>query len=138
LTDLSRFTDLDELLEDYSPIPKTDREYELVYELTKTAVKESLERHAGEYKEFYTGTGVKRFIDGKDLTEVEYIILTGGALTNLDGKKIVSDVLENDSKKLLPLNAKILVDSKYIMASLGVLSKEYPEIALELMKGSLK
>ncbi len=138
LTDLSKFEGLGDLLANYTPIPKTELEYELVYELTKTAVKESLERHAGEYKEFYTGTGVKRFIDGKDLTEVEYIVLTGGALTNLDGKKIVEEVLKNDSKKLLPLNAKILVDTKYIMASVGVLSMEYPEVAYQLMKGSLK
>lgn len=138
LTDLSSFTNLDELMKEYSPIPTTKEQYDLVFELTKTAVYESLNRHAGEYKEFYTGTGVKRFIEGKDLTEVEYIVLTGGALTNLDGKKIVEEVLQKDSKKLLPLNAKILVDSKYIMASLGVLSKTYPEIAMELMKGSLK
>lgn len=137
LTDLSMFEDIDLLMENYTAIPTTDEQSSLVYELTKTAVKESLERHAGEYMEFYTGVGVKRFIVGKDLTEVKYIILTGGALTNLDGKNIVTEVLEKDSKKLLPINAKILVDTKYIMASIGVLSKKYPEVALEIMKGSL-
>ncbi|XMB85986.1 glutamate mutase L [Mycoplasmatota bacterium WC44] len=138
LTDLTDILNLEELLENYTPIPKTLNQENLVSRLTETAVKESLERHAGEYKEFYTGTGIKKFIVGKDLTEVEYIILTGGALTNLNGKDIVRKVLSENSKKLLPLNAKILVDSKYIMASTGVLSKKYPEIALELMKGSLK
>lgn len=32
----------------------------------------------------------------------------------------------------------ILIDNHYIMASLGVLSKEYPEAALRLMKKSLE
>lgn len=138
LTDLSMFENIDELMKDYTAIPETETHYKIIHELTKTAVKESLERHAGEYKEFYTGTGVKRFVVGKDLTEVKYIVLTGGALTNLEGIKIVEEVLSNDSKKLLPINAKILVDKSYIMASVGVLSKKYPKIALELMKGSLK
>jgi hypothetical protein len=33
--------------------------------------------------------------------------------------------------------ARILVDNDYILASLGVLSKEYPEAALQLAKNSL-
>ncbi len=138
LSDLSEFGNIDELLKGYKPIPETIEQVKLVSKLTETAVYESLNRHAGEYKEYYTGTGVKRFIDGKDLTEVEYIVLTGGALTNLDGVQIVKNALSKDSKKLLPLNAKIIVDTEYIMASLGVLSKKYPDVALEMMKGSLK
>ena len=31
-----------------------------------------------------------------------------------------------------------LIDNDYIMASLGVMSKKYPEQALELLKNSLK
>ncbi|QVK20890.1 glutamate mutase L [Mycoplasmatota bacterium] len=137
LTDLSGFSNLDYLLKNYSPIPKSNDEFELVSKLTYTAVKESLNRHAGEYKEFYTSSGVKKLVEGKDLTDVKYIVLTGGALVNLNGKKIVTEVLKENTKKLLPINAKILVDSKYIMASLGALSKKYPEVAFRLLKGSL-
>ncbi|XMB67197.1 glutamate mutase L [Mycoplasmatota bacterium zrk1] len=137
LTDLSGFSNLDYLLKNYSPIPKSNDEFELVSKLTYTAVKESLNRHAGEYKEFYTSSGVRKLVEGKDLTDVKYIVLTGGALVNLNGRKIVTEVLKENTKKLLPINAEILVDSKYIMASLGALSKKYPEVAFRLLKGSL-
>ena len=36
-----------------------------------------------------------------------------------------------------PGRLKLLFDNHYIMASLGVLSKTYPEAALDLMKQSL-
>lgn len=46
--------------------------------------------------------------------------------------------LSNKGNKLLPTTeAKVLVDNDYIMASLGVLSKEYPEAAMTLLKKSL-
>ncbi len=45
----------------------------------------------------------------------------------------------NKGDKLLPnTDAKILIDNDYIMASLGVLSKEYKKAALILLKKSLK
>ncbi len=44
----------------------------------------------------------------------------------------------NKGNKLLPpTDAKILIDNDYIMASLGVLSKENKEAALYLLKKSL-
>jgi hypothetical protein len=46
--------------------------------------------------------------------------------------------LSAKGSELLPTTeAEILVDNHYIMASLGVLSKRYPEAALKLMKESL-
>lgn len=45
----------------------------------------------------------------------------------------------NNGMKLLPTpEAEILVDNDYIMASLGVLSKENEEAALQLLKKSLR
>jgi hypothetical protein len=45
----------------------------------------------------------------------------------------------NKGNRLLPTpEAQILVDNDYIMASLGVLSKEYPEAALKLLKKSMR
>ena len=36
-----------------------------------------------------------------------------------------------------PCRLKLLYDNHYIMASLGVLSKEYPDAALNLLKQSI-
>jgi hypothetical protein len=78
--------------------------------------------------------------EGKDLTEVKYIIGTGGALTRLPGMdRILADIhLEGRGQRLYPKKeAKVLLDGDYLLASLGVLSLEYKDAALKLMLKSL-
>jgi hypothetical protein len=75
------------------------------------------------------------------LTGVKYIIGTGGVLARLEnGKSLLQFFLEKDDPFSLkpPKDAKVLIDHHYIMASLGVLGKKYPQAALKLLKGSLK
>lgn len=134
------FEDIDEILANYKAIPITDREKEFVERLTEEAVHVSLERHTGKLRNLYGATGKKTVAEGKDLTAVKYIIGTGGALTRLPNReKILKEMCHLDnSLSLLPtVNAKILIDNDYIFASLGVLSKKYPNDALILMKKSL-
>ena len=74
------------------------------------------------------------------LTNVKYIIATGGALTRLPGRfDIIKQVLNHKNSLLLTpnKNSQILIDEFYIMASLGVLSKKHPKAALKLLKQSL-
>ncbi len=68
------------------------------------------------------------------------MIGTGGALTRLDGgRDILKSLRTNRSRQLLPPEeARPLIDKKYIMASLGVMSKKYPEAAVKLMLDSLE
>lgn len=137
----SEFGDeLDTLIEEYKPIPKTDREKMLVERLTTEAVKVSVDRHAGRYRHLYGPSGKKTIAEGKDLTQVKWIIGTGGALTRLPNRvEILSEVSKsNCGMDLFPTpEAKILIDNYYIMASLGVLSKRHPQAALALLKESL-
>ena len=75
------------------------------------------------------------------MTVIKYIIGTGGALTRLPNRiKILEQVKTayKNTDKLYPKNnPSILIDNQYIMASLGVLSKEYPGKALHLLYQSL-
>lgn len=135
------FPDAEELLENYKPIPETDREKQFVERLTKEAVLTSLERHAGHLRYFYTASGKKTVAEGKDLTAVQYIIGTGGALTRLPNKKQILEAVKSYGKEqeLYPTKAAtVLIDEDYILSSLGVLSKSYRDDALRLMKKSLK
>jgi len=77
--------------------------------------------------------------EGKDLTAVKWLIGTGGALTRLErGREILESLRTKASRQLLPPpEAEVLLDGKYIMASLGVMSRRYPEAALKLMLKSL-
>lgn len=128
------------LIDTHIAIPKTKDQIEFVERLTKEAVEVSAKRHAGGYRDLFAGGGKKTYAEGKDLTDVKYIIGTGGALTRLPNRlELLKRVaLCNNGLKLLPApEVEILIDNDYIMASLGVLSKENEEAALYLLKKSL-
>ena len=128
------------LISDYTYIPVTKEQRDLVLELTKKCTQLALDRHVGDLKRVFTSSGLKIIPEGKDLTQVEYIVLTGGALINLDNtESIILDYIKKNPTKLLPRkNVKILRDYDYILASVGVLSLKYPEIAIRLLKKSLR
>lgn len=133
--------DIKPIIENYKPIPKTDEEKRFVEKLTLEAVLTAVKRHAGTVRRLYGESGRKSVAEGKDLTQVKYIIGTGGALTRLPGRVDIMKKISESGKgtELFPTKeAKILVDNHYIMASLGVLSKKYPQAALKLLKKSLE
>jgi uncharacterized protein (TIGR01319 family) len=132
--------DVKHLIENHKPIPQTEEEIKFVERLTLEAVLTSIERHAGRVRRLYGEANKKSVAEGKDLTQVKYIIGTGGALTRLPNRVEIMKKISEHGKgvELFPTTeAQILVDNYYIMASLGVLSKEYPEAAVMLMKESL-
>ncbi|MHB1393152.1 MAG: GlmL-related ornithine degradation protein [Clostridia bacterium] len=138
---LKEFPDAEELIKNAKPIPEADREKEFIERLAKEAVLTSLERHAGALRNLYSSAGKKTVAEGKDLTNVKYIVGTGGALTRLPHRVEILKAVGTHSKgtELFPnKNAKILIDNYYIMASLGVLSKRYPQDALALLKESME
>jgi len=133
--------ELETLMEGYKHIPKNQEERRFVERLTKEAVIKAVERHAGRIRFVYGPSGRQTLAEGKDLTQVKYLIGTGGALTRLDtGTEILREVVtgHNPNKLLRPnSDAEILLDQDYIMASIGVLSLKYEEAALSLLKQSL-
>ena len=133
--------DLDKTLETYVAIPKNEDEFKLVERLTKEAVLRAVERHAGQIRYVYGPTGRQTLAEGKDLTQVKYIVGTGGALTRLPHRVDIMKLIPKDNEtgmKLYPSDAvKILVDNDYIMASLGVLSKTHRAGAIKLLGKSL-
>lgn len=132
---------LEELIENHKPIPVTEEQKSFVERLTLEAVINSVNRHAGGFRDLYGSSGKTTLAEGKDLTNVKWIVGTGGALTRLPNRThIIKQIaLSNKGDKLLPTKeAKILIDNDYIMASLGVLSKRYKKAALNLLKQSLE
>jgi len=132
--------DLEKLVAEYKQIPKDDDERKFVSRLTEEAVSRAVCRHAGRIRYVYGPSGRQSLAEGKDLTQVEYIIGTGGALTRLaTGVEILKNIVtgNNPNQLLLPNStAEILLDNDYIMASIGVLSTKYEEAALKLLKKS--
>ncbi|ERJ11609.1 GlmL-related ornithine degradation protein [Haloplasma contractile] len=131
---------LESLLKNFKPIPETELEKRMVERLTKEALSIALNRHSGVFRSLYGSSGRMKVAEGKDLTNVDYVIGTGGALTRLPNRIGMLNTLlriQDDTKLIPSKNTKILIDQDYIMASLGVLSLKYPEKALELLKNSL-
>lgn len=133
--------DLDETLASYVAIPKNDAEIKLVERLTKEAVLKAVERHAGIIRYIYGPSGRSTVAEGKDLTQVKYIVGTGGALTRLPHRvEIMEEIAKHNETGMMLFptdHAQILVDNDYIMASLGVLSKRYRKAAIRLLEQSL-
>lgn len=134
--------ELDREIDELIPIPETKEQIKIVEELAKFATQTAVKRHAGYLRVIFGVKGKKIYAVGKDLTNVRWIIGTGGALTRLPNREnIIGSIFElkNKSEFLLPNDdAKFLYDNDYIMASLGCMAVNYPEAALKLLKKSLK
>jgi uncharacterized protein (TIGR01319 family) len=132
---------LEGVLASYRAIPKNNEETRFVEALTAEAVRLAFRRHAGHIRFVYGPQGRSSLAEGKDLTQIKYVIGTGGALTRLPARiEMLRSVTSPEERLHLlspPETAQVLVDNDYIMASLGVLSKRRPEAALHLLRRSL-
>lgn len=105
--------------------------------IARNAIKIAFERHCGIFESVYTPFGQMFTLTGKDLTNVKFLIGTGGIIitsrhpqTMLEGAKAEKNVF-NFAK---PRNPEFYIDKKYILASMGLLSSVEPEAALRIMK----
>ena len=127
------------VMEEEPFIPKTEFGKQVVDLLTRQCVFQALDRHIGDMKRVFTTNGFKVIPDGKDVTQVKAIFLTGGALLYANKpKQMVKDYLLKQQTKLIPdPSTNVYIDYDYIFASLGVLSHKYPEQAKELLLKSI-
>lgn len=128
------------LLKKLSVIPEDDRELSLVKYLRDAACEIAFKRHAGTIKYLYGPGGRMTLASGKDLTGVKTIIGTGGPLTRLPGGREALARLTGQGygRELYPKAARAAIDRSYIMATCGLMSRRYPEQAMELLLDSLE
>lgn len=123
-------------------LPEQDEKLSLVdYGLTSVAVKFAVERHAGKIETSYTPFGVTYLQTGKDLTGIKKIIGTGGPVINSKNPTgiLKEAMFESTHPSILkPQSAEFLIDKKYILAAMGLLSENYPEVAIRIMKKELQ
>lgn len=118
-------------------IPFNEDLIQLDYALAAGAVKTAVMRHAGTVEQVYTPMGETYVQSGKDLRAVKNIIVTGGALIHARDVVSIANYATYDpaeASSLRPEEANIWVDSRYILAAMGLLSRKYPQAALEIMK----
>ncbi|WP_350343852.1 GlmL-related ornithine degradation protein [Proteinivorax tanatarense] len=140
---ISEITNIDKekLRENILPIPKTAEQKKISLALTEKAVDVAVKRHVGKLKTLYGPSGRYKVVEGKDLTQVKWIIGTGGALTRLgNGKQTLEKAKINiKGDLLLPKEgATPLLDNHYNLGVLGIMSAKYPKESIQLMKKSLE
>ena len=122
-------------------LPNTPELETLDEALAGCAIRTAVTRHAGRIEETYTMMGLAYAQTGKNLMNVERLVVTGGSLIHTKNTgKIASYALYDpkDPASHKPRKAELLVDRKYILAAMGLLSEHYPEAALTIMKEELE
>lgn len=120
---------------DFLPTNKHEEDFDNA--IAKICCDVSISRHVGHIEVVYTPLGSMYYQTGKDLSDIKYVIGTGGVLiSNKDAKKILRQVNKKSNKalELRPNNPSYLLDKSYILASMGLLGQKYPKLALKLMK----
>ena len=78
---------------------------------------------------------------GKDLSDVRRIVVTGGSLIHTARTaEIAAHAMYDPAQptSLRPRRAEILIDRRYILAAMGLLSTHCPRAALTIMKKELE
>lgn len=104
------------------------------------AVKLGVGRHVGHLSELYTPSGLVWIQEGKDLSRVQKVIGTGGVLINNENSLLMLEGARQDADfalELRPENPRYFSDGDYILASMGLLAQEQPEVALTVLQNSL-
>lgn len=97
----------------------------------------AMNRHVGTLESIFSPMGTLFVQNGKDLTDIKYVIGTGGIINNSrNPRKILDFVLFNEDNPLLlkPKYPKFLVDKTYILSAMGLLANDYPDIAYQMIK----
>ncbi len=133
---------VDYLRENTDTVPNGDGEMEaLDFALASMAIEEAVKRHAGTIEETYTMMGLTYVQEGKNLTKVKQIVVTGGSLIHTKRTaQIAAHALYSPAQpaSLRPKQANVWVDRTYILAAMGLLSSYYPQTALRIMKKELE
>lgn len=122
-------------------VPQTENEFKFDESMASLAVKTSVKRHSGFLRKEFSYTRYIYYQQGKDLTDVNTVIGTGGVIVHSKNPKKILTSLEYDEKDplmLLPKMPNYYVDKSYILSAMGLLGTLLPTKALRIMKKNLK
>ena len=121
-----------------SALPQNETEEQVDFALAVLAIRTALLRHAGSLELVYTPVGPMYQQTGKDLRDVERLVVTGGALIYAKRlPEMINLALQcEDPMALIPGKASVYCDRGYILSAMGLLAKYDEDTALELLLGA--
>lgn len=118
-------------------LPENEIQWKIDTAMGRLATDLAMERHSGTLETSWTPMGAIYIQHGKDLTEVPYLIGTGGVIVaHPNPKEILQGALykQDQPTVLRPKDPKLLLDKEYILAAVGLLAEVQPTAALRLAK----
>ena len=128
---------LEYISENVDVLPQDDQLKAFDFALAALSVEIATLRHAGEVEEAYTPTGRVFVQNGKDLSNVSHLVLTGGSLIHsMRQPELAKFAMHSEAhpQSLRPNDLKLLVDKHQILAAMGLLAEYNPHASLKLMK----
>jgi uncharacterized protein (TIGR01319 family) len=132
---------LDRLHTNVEWLPMTVDEEVFDQALAEVAVRTAVLRHAGTVETIYTALGPATVQRGKDLSEVQAVIGTGGPLVHArDPGTILAAALSDGQspQTLLPAHPRLLIDRAYLLYAVGLLATVDKPSALNLALNNLE
>ena len=123
-------------------VPRDPRGTAVDTALAKSAVEIAVDRHAGNLEISYLpGVGEAYFQTGKDLRSIHLVIGTGGPVIH---SRCAGEILSmacwdpQTPMKLKPKAPAFLLDRRYLLYAIGLLSQDHPALGLHLAKRYLE
>jgi hypothetical protein len=106
--------------------------------LARLAVVLAISRHAGRDRVVLTPAGAEFHRHGRDVRQIQTVMLTGGVFRAHAGQDLqgfLKGAFDHADRRheLVPAQVRVVVDSHYILAAVGLLSVRSPELALRLV-----
>ncbi|HET9663369.1 MAG TPA: glutamate mutase L, partial [Burkholderiales bacterium] len=130
-----------EIAQNVGRLPQSEAEFALDAALARAAVRLAVTRHCGTVETVYTVAGPVTVQHGKDLSHVDAVIGTGGAIVSSpDPRGVLETALADPAEplSLKPTAPRLLLDADYLLYACGLLSTVEPQAALELALTNLR
>ena len=125
---------------DVERLPAHPDEFALDTALARAAVRIAVTRHCGTLETCYTVTGPVTVQHGKDLSGVDVVIGTGGAIvSSRDPRAVLANTLADPAEplSLRPRQPRLMLDGDYLLYACGLLATVEPQAAFELAAAGL-
>jgi uncharacterized protein (TIGR01319 family) len=122
-------------------IPQTEEDLNIDLALGTCAAQAAMERHAGTIEALWGPHGQYYIQYGKDLTEVQHLIGTGGIFTHHPQADLIlrKTLFSPEAPfSLRPKSPAIYTDAQYCLYAVGLLAERCPEKALRIAKKYLR